>query len=138
MQVSIPRTRVLLVDDHPAALRSFAGMLDVEFEVVGTAPGGLEGVRAAAELQPDVVMLDMTMPGIDGLEAARRIRKSGSTARILFLTIHGDSDYVEAALKAGAVGYVLKSRAGQDLSTAIRLSLKGEVFVSPGAELDAA
>ena len=113
-------------------------MLDVEFEVVGTAPGGLEGVRAAAELQPDVVMLDMTMPGIDGLEAARRIRKSGSTARILFLTIHGDSDYVEAALKAGAVGYVLKSRAGQDLSTAIRLSLKGEVFVSPGAELDAA
>ncbi len=130
------RTRVLLVDDHPAALRSFVRMLEEEFEVVGTAPGGLEGVRTAADLKPDVVMLDMTMPDIDGLEVARRIRKSGSTARILFLTIHADSDYVEAALEAGAVGYVLKSRAAQDLVAAIRSALIGKVFISPGAELD--
>jgi DNA-binding NarL/FixJ family response regulator len=130
------RTRILLVDDHSAALRQFVRMLDEEFEVVGTAPDGLAGVRAAAELQPDVVTLDMTMPDIDGLEVARRIRKSGSAARIVFLTIHADSDYVEAALRAGAVGYVLKSRAAQDLVTAIRSSLRGEVFVSPGAELD--
>jgi DNA-binding NarL/FixJ family response regulator len=130
------RTRVLLVDDHPTALRSFAGMLEEEFEVIGTAPGGLEGVRAEAELHPDVVMLDINMPGMNGLEAARRIRKSGSAARILFLTIHADSDYVEAAMQTGAVGYVLKSRAEQDLVAAIRLSMKGEVFISPGAELE--
>ena len=127
-------TTVLLVDDHPAALRSFAHILKGVFEVVGTAPGGLEGVRAALELQPDVVVLDITMPDIDGLEAARRIRKSGSTARILFLTVHADSDYVEAALGAGAVGYVLKSRAEQDLVAAIRMSLKGEIFISSGTE----
>jgi len=111
-------------------------MLDGEFDVVGAATGGLEGVRAALDLHPDVVVLDMTMPGIDGLEAARRIRISGSSAHLLFLTIHGDSDYVEAALRAGAVGYVLKSRAVQDLAAAIRSSLKGEVFISPGAGLD--
>jgi DNA-binding NarL/FixJ family response regulator len=126
-------TRVLLVDDHPAVLRSFARLLEEEFEVVGTAPGGLEGVRAAVDLKPDVVVLDMTMPDIDGLEAARRIRKSGSIARILFLTIHDDPDFVEAALQTGALGYVLKPRAAQDLAAAIRSSLKGEVFVSPGA-----
>jgi DNA-binding NarL/FixJ family response regulator len=123
-----------LVDDHAAALRSFASILEEEFEVAGTATGGQEGVRAVLDLKPDVVTLDMTMPDIDGLETARRIRQSDSDVRIVFVTMHADSDYVEAAQKAGALGYVLKSRAAQDLATAIRSSLNGEHFVSPGAQ----
>jgi len=110
-------------------------MLEAEFEVVGTAAGGLEGIRAALELAPDVVTLDIAMPGIDGLEAARRIRTLGASARIVFLTIHSDSDYVSAALKAGGLGYVLKSRAVQDLVPAIRSALLGEVFISPTVEM---
>ena len=129
--------RVLLVDDHEAALRKFAHMLEPEFQVAGSATAGREGVRAVLELGPDVVTLDMSMPDIDGLEAARRIRTSGSPARIIFLTVYSDSDYVAAALKAGALGYVLKSRAAEDLAPAIRSALIGEVFVSPGPERDA-
>ena len=131
------RTRVFLVDDHEAALRKFAHMLEPEFQVAGSATTGLDGVRAAIELRPDVVTLDMSMPDIDGLEAARKICTSGSAARIIFLTVHSDADYVAAALKAGALGYVLKSRAAQDLVAAIRSALMGEVFISPGAGMDA-
>jgi len=130
---STQRTRVVLVDDHEATLRKFAHMLEPEFQVAGSATGGREGVRAVLELRPDVVALDMAMPDIDGLEAARRIRTAGSAARIVFLTVHSDSDYVAAALKAGAFGYVLKSRAAEDLVAAIRSALIGEVFISSGA-----
>ena len=134
MATSTHRPRVLLVDDHPAALRSLVSILQEEFEVAGTATGGMEGVRAVGDLKPDVVTLDMAMPDIDGLETARRIRLSGSDVRIIFVTVHADFDYVQAAHKAGALGYVLKSRAAHDLAVAIRSSLKGECFVSPGAE----
>ena len=134
---STHRMRVLLVDDHEAALRKFAHILEAEFRVAGRATSGLEGVRAALELRPDVVTLDISMPDIDGLEAARRICRSGSPPRIIFLTVHSDAEYVAAALKAGASGYVLKSRAAEDLVAAIRSALIGKVFISPGAELDA-
>jgi len=134
---STHRMRVLLVDDHEAALRKFTHILEVEFQVAGRATSGLEGVRAALELRPDVVTLDISMPDIDGLEAARRICMSGCPARIIFLSVHSDSDYVAAALKAGASGYVLKSRAAEDLVAAIRSALIGKVFISPGAEMDA-
>ena len=128
--------RVLLVDDHESALRKFAHLLEVEFQVAGCATSGLEGVRAALKLRPDVVTMDLSMPDIDGLEAARRICTSGSHARIIFLTAQSDSDYVAAALKSGASGYVLKSRAAEDLVAAIRSALIGKVFISPGAEMD--
>ena len=134
---STHRMRVLLVDDHEAALRKFAHILEPEFQVVGRATRGLEGVRAALELRPDVVTLDLSMPDIDGLEAARRICTFGSPVRIIFLTVDSDSQYVAAALKAGASGYVLKSRAAEDLVAAIRSALIGKVFISPGAEMDA-
>jgi DNA-binding NarL/FixJ family response regulator len=118
-------------------LRKFAQMLEAEFEVTGIATGGLEGLRAVLEQTPDVVTLDISMPDIGGVEVARRIRTSGSAARIVFLTIHSGSDYVAAALEAGALGYVLKSRAAQDLVAAIRSAVIGEVFISPGAEKEA-
>jgi DNA-binding NarL/FixJ family response regulator len=133
---STHRTRVLLVDDHQSALRKFAHILKAEFHVAGWATSGLDGVRAALELRPDVVTMDLFMPDIDGLEAARRICTSGSHARIIFLAAHSDSDYLAAAMKAGASGYVLKSRAAEDLVAAIRSALIGRVFISPGAETD--
>jgi DNA-binding NarL/FixJ family response regulator len=107
-------------------------MLEPEFNVVGTAKNGQEALAAVGELHPDVVILDIEMPVMDGLIAARRIRASEPAARIVFLTTYADPDYIEAALSLGALGYVLKARAAIDLRRAIRLSMLGQSFVSPG------
>ena len=123
----------MIADDHVASLAVFARMLQPEFSVVGTAKNGQEALAVAGELHPDVVVLDIEMPVMGGLLAARRLRASDPAARIVFLTVYADRDYVEAALNLGAAGYVLKSRAVLDLSRAIRLAMLGQQFVSPGA-----
>ena len=125
--------RILLADDHPAALEVFARLLAGDFEIVGTAEDGEAAVRSALSLAPDVVVLDVEMPKLDGFAVARRLAASGSAARVVFLTAYADPDYLDAALRVGASAYVLKARAAEDLVQAVHLALEGRQFISVGA-----
>jgi DNA-binding NarL/FixJ family response regulator len=127
--------RVLLVDDHMllrAGLRMLLGA-ESDLEVVGEAASGEEGVRLAAELRPDVVLMDLSMPGIGGLEATRQIAASGVGARVLVLTVHAESEYLMPVLEAGGSGYVTKHSADRELVDAIRVVARGDVFLYPSA-----
>jgi DNA-binding NarL/FixJ family response regulator len=123
--------RVLLADDHPEILTQTDGVLAGQFEVVGSVANGVDLIKAAAQLDPDVVVLDITMPGLDGIEAACRLKQSGCRAKLVFLTVHEDSDYVRAALRAGGSAYVIKARLASDLVSAVHEALEGNRFVSP-------
>jgi DNA-binding NarL/FixJ family response regulator len=127
----LSRTRVLLADDHEEFLAVEAMILEPEFEVITTARDGNAAFEATTRLGPDVLILDLSMPGLNGIETARLLRAAGSRAKIVFLTVHGDSDYVRAGLEAGASGYVVKSRLAADLIPALREAVAGRSFVSP-------
>ena len=129
---------VLLADDHEEFLAVVRRLLEPEFEVVETVRDGLAAVEAAATLMPDVLVLDLSMPLMDGLEAARSLRATGSRVKIVFLTVHGDPDYARVALAIGASGYVVKCRLASDLLPALRESLAGGTFVSPSICTDEA
>jgi two-component system response regulator NreC len=127
--------RVLLADDHGilrAGLRALLGN-EADIEVIGEAADGEEAVAQTAALDPDVVVLDIAMPRLDGLEATRRIRDRGLRARILILTVHAEERYLLPVLRAGGAGYVLKSGADTDLLDAIRTVARGDAFLYPGA-----
>ena len=124
------RARIVLADDHKDLLASVVAMLDSEFDVVDAVLDGEALVESAWKHDPDAVVLDITMPKMDGMEAARRLMESGSRAKIVFLTVHQDEDFVRAALDLGAHGYVVKSRLPLDLAPALRAALAGRVFVS--------
>lgn len=113
------RLKVLLADDYPAFLESTRKLLEPEYHVIGTVTNGLMALKMAMELRPDVIVLDIEMPGIDGIRVAQDIKRSGLRARIFFLTVHEDADYRAAALAVGD-GYVLKARMGTDLRHAIQ------------------
>ena len=123
--------RIILADDHPDMLAVVAKLLETLFDVVGMVGDGESLLEAASDLQPDVLVLDISMPVITGIEAARRLKKSGNAARIVFLTVHEDPDFVRASLAAGAFGYVVKPRVATDLVVAIREALAGRIFISP-------
>jgi DNA-binding NarL/FixJ family response regulator len=123
---------VLLADDLPECVAALEQILEGECEIVGSACNGEDAVALSERLRPDVLILDIDMPGMDGLEAARRLRLGGHPPRIVFQTGHSDPDYLEAAQRAGCIGYVLKPRAGRDLATAVMLAMEGREFVSPG------
>jgi DNA-binding NarL/FixJ family response regulator len=106
-------------------------LLEQEFEVVGTADDGQALIEAAARMLPEVLVVDISMPVLNGIEAAHRLRETGSTTRVVFLTTYEDIDYVHAALATGALGYVVKSRMNTDLCLAINEALAGRSFVSP-------
>jgi DNA-binding NarL/FixJ family response regulator len=127
--------RVLLADDHAAIMAQAVNRLAGMFEVVGSVGNGLDLLQAAARLKPDVVVLDITMPDMDGIEVARQLRKAGCRAKLVFLTVHNDPDYVQAALQAGGIAYVVKSRLASDLVKAIHEALAGRSFVSPTISL---
>jgi len=132
----LSRARVLLVDDHEEFLVVEARLLEAEFDVVTTARSGQVALEEAARLAPDVLILDISMPGLSGIEAARHLRAAGSLVKIVFLTVHSDPDYVRAGLEAGATAYVVKSRLAADLIPALREALAGRSFVSPSVCLD--
>jgi two-component system response regulator NreC len=125
--------RILLADDH-AVLRSGLRFLltsQNEFEVVGEASNGIETLTLAEQLQPDLILLDLSMPTLGGLDALPTLRKLVPLARILILTMHDDPQYLRQALKQGASGYVLKKAADAELLSAMRAVLHGEVYVHP-------
>ena len=129
------KVRVILVDDHPALLRQTLQLLPERFEVVETSEDGL-GVQAAArELEADIIVLDITLPVISGVELARKLQASGCKARIIFLTVHADPDYAREAFRVGAVAYVIKPRLASDLVPALEAALAGRRFISPCPEL---
>ena len=127
---SSDRTRVLLVDDSDSMLARAAGVLASGCEVIGTAHSGPEALEAAAALAPDVIVLDISMPGMTGLEVAANLTRRGSKAAVVFLTVHDDRDFVAAARQAGGTGYVLKLRLASDLIFAVQEARAGRSFVS--------
>jgi CheY-like chemotaxis protein len=129
--------RVLLVDDFEAWRRIVCSTLgkNLELQVVGEASDGLEAVHKAKELQPDLIVLDLGLPKMNGLEAARQIRKVAPKSKILFLTQESSADVVQEALSSGAHGYVLKASAGSDLMAAVAALLEGRQFVSSGLQI---
>jgi DNA-binding NarL/FixJ family response regulator len=126
----LAKIRVLLADDHEAILARVRALLDEEFDIVGTANNGRDAVAEALRLNPDVVVIDIAMPILDGLQAVSRLQSSNSRAKIVFLTVHEDQDFVAAALACGGTGYVTKSRLTTDLIPAIQEALQGHQFVS--------
>ena len=127
------KERVLLVDGNQPTLQAVRSLLAPDFEIVGAVNDGQAALGAFAQLRPDVVVLDISMPVLNGVGAARFLRETDPTAKIVFLTVNHAADLREAALETGALGYVTKVRMGIDLVQAIRLALDGRQFVSPGS-----
>jgi CheY-like chemotaxis protein len=138
MQSSITsseRPRVLVVDDNEAILARVAAVLAPSCVMVGAARDGRSAIEAVGRLQPDVIVLDISMPGMTGLEVARRLRAAGSTAAIVFLTVLEEDEIIAAARDAGALGYVVKPRLVSDLLQAVREARAGREFVSVTARV---
>jgi two-component system response regulator NreC len=125
--------RVVVVDDHTLIRQGIVGLLDsqADIEVIAQGGTGQEGIALAAELHPDVVLMDVSMPGMSGLAAAREIKARQPEVAVLILTIHDREDYLYQALRAGASGYVLKGADVNDLLAALRSAHRGEVYLSP-------
>jgi DNA-binding NarL/FixJ family response regulator len=126
-------TRLLLVDDHALVREGLRAVLEAggEMKVAGEAAGGLEAIEVFRRLRPDVALLDIGMPGMDGLAACKRIRAEHPDARIIILTVHAEEQFFFEALRAGAHGYVLKRSTGEDLRRAIRTVAQGRTWLSP-------
>jgi DNA-binding NarL/FixJ family response regulator len=106
-------------------------LLEADFEIVGSVDNGRDLVSAAGLLQPDIILLDISMPVLTGIEAARQVRQKGIKSRFVFLTVHERVEFLHACLAEGALGYVVKSRIASDLVTAVREALSGRRFISP-------
>ncbi len=125
------KARILIADDHQILAEGIRGLLDSEFEVVGVVSNGRELVASAIQQQPDVIVADITMPELNGIDAVVKLRKAGVTAKVVFLTMHRDVAYARRAIEAGATGYVLKHSVSSELVTAIHEALKGQTYITP-------
>lgn len=128
------RIRILLADDHGVVRQGFKMILSAQsdMEVIGEAANGREAIALADQLKPDVVVMDVAMPELNGIEATRRISESAAHVRVLALSMHKDSVYVREVLRAGARGYLLKDSGPNDLVSAVRAIARGEGYLSPG------
>ena len=128
------RPTVLLADDHNIVVEGLRRVLEPSYEVVGFAENGQALLIATGQLQPDVIVADVSMPLLNGIEAIRQIRKTDQSVKIVFLSMHPDVVYVTEALQAGGSAYVLKSSAGIEILTAIGHALRGKRYVSPSID----
>jgi DNA-binding NarL/FixJ family response regulator len=127
----LKKPRVLLADDHKIVLEGLKSLLQSEFEIIGTAEDGRALVAIAETLRPDVIIADVSMPLLNGIEAARQIKQVDQEIKIVFLTMHLDATYAASALEAGASGFVLKHSAPSELIVAIREAIRGHTYVTP-------
>ena len=127
------RIRTLIVDDHGVLRAGLRALLasEADLEVVGEAADGDEALRMAGELSPEVVLMDITRPGMDGIEATRKLLAEMPSARVLLLTVHADSSLLREALQAGAAGYILKRAVESELINAIRAVARGDLYIDP-------
>lgn len=125
------RLRILLGDDHSLILKGIRGLVESHYEVVGSAEDGQALTEAALRLKPDLVVLDVSMPIMNGIDAGRAIKKALPSTRLVFLSMHANAVYLRKALEAGASGYVLKSGAAEELLAGIEQACRGKVYVSP-------
>lgn len=123
--------RVLLADDHKIVLDGLKGLLASDFLLCGTASDGIELVELAKREKPDVIVADISMPLLNGIDAVRKLREAGVAAKVVFLTMHPDVSYLSRALEVGASGYVLKHAAADELVMAIKDAMRGKTFISP-------
>ncbi len=130
------RLRVVLADDRDEVLDTVERVLAGEFEVVGKVKDGQALLDASVEFEPDVLVVDITMPVVNGIEAVQRLKDSGSRAQVVFLTIHEAPEFVRAAFATGAGGFVVKRRIASDLADAIRKVYAGHSYVSPSISLE--
>ncbi len=131
MRRNTGRPRLLLADDHAIVVEGLRRLLQPEFDLIGAVGDGWALLEAAERLKPDVIVVDVSMPLLNGIEAVRRLKKAGLRAKVVMLSMHGDVEVATEALRAGASGYVLKHSAAEGLSHAIWEVLEGRVFVSP-------
>ncbi len=125
------RARLLLADDHKIVAEGLRGLLEGEFELVGSVQDGRTLVEAAGELDPDVIVADVSMPILNGIEATRQLKKAGVKAKIILLTMHADVTFAVRGFDAGASGFVLKHSTASELVTAIREALEGRTYITP-------
>lgn len=125
------RATVLLADDHAIVVEGLVSLLQREFSLVGSVPDGTRLIDAARQLRPDVIVADMAMPGLSGVEALRRLKLEGNPAKVIILTMHADAQLAAEALRAGASGFVVKHSAGKELIEAIHTALRGGTYVTP-------
>ena len=124
------RPRILLGDDHSALLEAETALLSPHFDVVGAAKDGEELVSEARRLRPDIIVADISMPILNGIDAVHQLQELGSEAKFVFLTVHSEREFVEACMKVGALGYVQKLRMRQHLVPAIQAALSGQTYLS--------
>ena len=130
------RPRLLLADDHAIVLEGLSRLLEPEFEVMGTVGDGRALVEMAAKLKPDVIIVDVSMPLMSGIEAVRQLKRKAPWVKVIFLSMHSDVELATEAIRLGASGYVVKHSAAESLSQAIHEVLKGRVYVSPRLAVD--
>jgi DNA-binding NarL/FixJ family response regulator len=127
----MPKPRILLADDHALVLEGFCRILQEHYELVGTAGDGYALLAAAKIVQPDIVILDISMPLLNGIDTAAQLKNICPTAKIIIVTMHAGADYVRSAFEAGASAYVLKGSAVDELEQAIRAVLGGHSYITP-------
>ena len=126
-------TRILIADDHALFREGLKALIaPEEFQVVAEADNGHEAIRLAQRHQPEIALLDISMPGLNGVDAAREVLRASPRSRVMVLTMHKDNAYLAEALRAGARGYILKSRGTVELLEALREVSRGEIYISPG------